>query len=378
MSDLLFVTWDGGGNVPPLLALAGRLQGRGHKVRVMGHPQQADAVTACGLPFVPFTQAPAFSSTARNSPIRLIGLFGDKTMGRDVSAELRARPADVVVVDCLLFGAMDAVRRAGTPYVVLEHLFDGYLRGSLLRGPMGLALRARRLHAKALLDAAERCLLATLPELDPVRGTPGNRVHTGPFVTAEPAAPADRTVLLSLSTYHYAGMLDVWQRALDAVADLPVRVVATTGPAVDPGQLRAPDNVEIRAWAPHSAVMPTVSAVVGHGGHATTMLALAHGLPLLVIPLFRLVDQPMVAKAVQDAGAGLALPKSSSRQRIRVTLERLLADPAYSERAASLAERIRALDGLHRAADAVETLVAAGAGGAPGTTRDHGSLSTPS
>jgi UDP:flavonoid glycosyltransferase YjiC (YdhE family) len=118
--------------------------------------------------------------------------------------------------------------------------------------------------------------------------------------------------------------------------------------------------------------------VVGHGGHATTMLALAHGLPLLVIPLFRLVDQPMVAKAVQDAGAGLALPKSSSRQRIRVTLERLLADPAYSERAARLAERIRALDGLHRAADAVETLVAAGAGGAPGTTRDHGSLSTPS
>jgi UDP:flavonoid glycosyltransferase YjiC (YdhE family) len=356
MSDLLFVTWDGGGNVPPLLALAARLRGRGHQVRVMGHPQQADAVTAGGLPFVPFPQAPAFSSTARNSPIRLIGLFGDKAMGRDVSAELQARPADLVVVDCLLFGVMDAVRRTGTPYVVLEHLFDGYLRGSLLRGPMGLGLRAKRLHARALLDAAERCLLATLPELDPVRGTAGNRVHTGPFVTAEPAAPAGRTVLLSLSTYHYAGMLDVWQRALDAVAGLPVRVVATTGPSVDPGQLRAPDNVEVRAWAPHAELMPTVSAVVGHGGHATTMLALAHGLPLLVVPLFKLVDQPMVARAVQDAGAGLALPKRSSPQRMRVTIERLLADPAYSDGAARLAERIRALDGLQRAADSVEAL----------------------
>src|SRR4051812_23407224 len=109
MSELLFVTWDGGGNVPPLLALAGQLHQRGHTVRVMGHPQQADVVEAAGLLFIPFSHAPAFSSTARNSPIRLIGLFGDKLMGRDVVAELGIRPADLVVVDCLLFGVMDAI-----------------------------------------------------------------------------------------------------------------------------------------------------------------------------------------------------------------------------------------------------------------------------
>jgi len=356
MPDLLFVTWDGGGNVPPLLALAGRLHARGHTVRVMGHPQQAEAVAAAGVGFVPFTRASAFSSTEPSSPLRLAGLFGDRLMGRDVSAELQARPADLVVVDCLLFGAMDALRRGGTPYVVLEHLFDGYLRGPWTRGPMGLAMRARRLPPRALLDAAERCLVATLPDLDPVSGAPGNRVHTGPFVTAEHATPASPTVLLSLSTFHYAGILDVWQRALDAVADLPVRVVATTGPAVDASRLRAPDNVEVRAWARHTEVMPTVSAVVGHGGHATTMLALAHGLPLLVLPLFRYVDQPMVGKAVQDAHAGLTLPKRSSPQRIRLGIERLLAEPTYSAGATRLAERIRALDGLQRAADSVEAL----------------------
>lgn len=360
MSELLFVTWDGGGNVPPLLALAGRLHARGHGVRVMGHPQQAGAVAAAGLRFVPFPGAPAFFSTDRNSPLRLVHLFGDRVMGHDVVAELRARPADLVVVDCLLFGAMDAVRRAGTPYVVLEHLFDGYLRGPLLRGPIGLGMRAKRLRPHELLGDAERCLVATLPELDPVRGRAGNRVHTGPFVTAEPATAEGPTVLLSLSTYRYGGMLEVWQRALDAVGELPVRVVATTGPAVDPGRLRAPDNVEMRTWASHDQVMPTVSAVVGHGGHATTMLALAHGLPLLVLPLFRLVDQPMVGRAVQDAGAGLAIAKSSSAQRIRGAVERLLADPGYASGARRLAERIRDLDGLHRGADAVEALVAAG------------------
>lgn len=359
MSDLLFVTWDGGGNVPPLLALAGQLRSRGHTVRVMGHSQQADAAAASGQPFVPFARASAFSSTARNSPIRLIGLFGDKVMGRDVSTELRARPADLVVIDCMLFGVMDEVRRHGTPYVVLEHLFDGFLRGPWMRGPMGLGMRAKRLHPQALLDAAERCVVATLPELDPSPGAPHNRVHTGPFVTAEPATPTSLTLLLSLSTYRYPGMPDVWQRALDAVADLPVRVIATTGPALDPGRLRAPDNVELRAWAPHAEVMPTVSAVIGHGGHATTMLALAHGLPLLVVPMFTFVDQPMVGKAVQVAGAGLTIAKNSSSHRIRSAIERLLDDPTYAAGATRLGERIRELDGLHQATDCIEALTAA-------------------
>lgn len=356
MSDLLFVTWDGGGNVPPLLALAARLQARGHAVRVMGHAQQTSAVVAAGLPFVPYAEARAFTSTAANSPARLLSLFGDKAMGRDVAAELRDRPADLVVVDCMLFGAMDAVRRHGTPYVVLEHLFDSYLRGPLVRSPMGWGLRAKGLPPIELLDAAQRCLVATLPELDAGPGPSTNRVHTGPFVSAPRARAAEPTVLVSLSTYRYPGMSAVWQRALDAVADVPVRVVATTGPAVDAGELRAPDNVEVREWAPHAEVMPNASVVVGHGGHSTTMLALAHGLPLMVLPLFRLGDQPLVGRSVQAAGAGLSLPKKSSPQQLRAALERLLVDPAFGAAAGVLAERIGELDGLTAAAEQVEEL----------------------
>jgi len=366
MSDVLFVTWDGGGNVPPLLALAAQLQQRGHAVRVMGHPEQASGVAAAGLPFVAFPGARPFSARVRNSPVRLIGLFGDKVMGRDVLAELEARPADLVVVDCLLFGAMDAIHRSGTPYVVLEHLFDGYLRGPWLHGPMGLGMRAKRLDPWGLLDAAQQCLVATLPELDPLPGTSANQLQTGPFVTAsspavEHAEPTEPTLLISLSTYHYGGMLQVWQRVLDAVGDLPVRAVATTGPAVPAGRLRAPDNVELRDWAPHAAVMPTMTAIVGHGGHATTVLALAHGLPLLVIPMFKLVDQPLVARAVERAGAGLALAKRSSTEEIRGALERLLADPSFGSAARALEDRIRSLDGLNRAAVCFEGLLSVGA-----------------
>ena len=43
----LFVTVDGGGNLYPELALAGRLAGRGHDVRFLGNRSQR---TAIGLP----------------------------------------------------------------------------------------------------------------------------------------------------------------------------------------------------------------------------------------------------------------------------------------------------------------------------------------
>lgn len=36
--DVVFVTMDGGGNVPPMLSVAARVAGRGHRVRIVGHP----------------------------------------------------------------------------------------------------------------------------------------------------------------------------------------------------------------------------------------------------------------------------------------------------------------------------------------------------
>jgi UDP:flavonoid glycosyltransferase YjiC (YdhE family) len=359
MSTILFATWDGGGNVPPLLALAAEVQRRGHTVTVLGHTSQEAAVRAAGLRFAAYPTARPFTSAAGPSPVAIVGTWGDRAMGRDVGSAVADLGADLVVVDCLLFGVMEALVRQGTPYVVLEHLFDHYLRGPGTGGPIGLGLRLKGLRPPALLDAALLCLVASLSELDSASGRPlaPNAVHTGPFVTGRPARTSEPTVLLSLSTYTFPGMRAAWQRALDAVAGLPIRVIATTGPAVDPGSLRPGANTELRAWAAHADLMPEVSMVVGHGGHSTTMLALAHDLPLVVMPMFRLVDQPLVGRAVQRAGAGLVIRKSTSVTRIRAAVERVLGDVGYRTAAAALGDRIRERDGLRRAADLVLGLV---------------------
>ena len=356
MSDILFVTWDGGGNVPPALGIAVELQARGHGVRVVGHAGQATQVTDAGLAFTAYPSARSFSSAANNSPVALVAMFGDRSMGRDVLAELARQPADLVVVDCMLFGAMAALADAGTPYVVLEHLYDAYLTGGWLRGPMGLGMRIKRIPARALLDRARLRLVASLAELDPGsrRDQPDNVVYSGPVVTGVPADASEPTVLVSLSTYRFPGQTRVLQNILDAVAGLPARVVVTTGPVTDPQDLRPPPGVEVHRWLPHGDVLPTTTLVIGHGGHATTMVALAHDLPLLVLPMHPLLDQPMVGRSVQQAGAGRLLAKRSRPAALRPVIEELLGEGPHRVAAARLGAAIRESRGAATAADLVE------------------------
>jgi UDP:flavonoid glycosyltransferase YjiC (YdhE family) len=361
VSEILFVTWDGGGNLPPALGIARELQRRGHGVRFLGHQGQSARFAEAGMPFGHFASARPFTSTTPSSTVTLLGVLGDRTMGRDVVAELESRPADVVVVDCLLFGVMDALRRAGRPYAVLEHSFDGYFRRAA-KGPLGMVLRLRGLRAMDLIDAGRPVLAATLAELDHGHG---DVTHTGPVLAAGipdvHERPSEATVLVSLSTFAFGSLPATWQRVLDAVDGLPARVIATTGPAVDPGDLRAPANVELHRWLPHEDVMPQVSLVVGHGGHATTMAALAHGLPVVVIPVDGQSDQPFVGRTVERAGAGRLVSRRASAVRIRAAIEELLADGPHRVAAARLGAEIQATPGAVLGANAIEEQVQKGA-----------------
>ena len=363
MAEILFVTWDGGGNVPPAVGIAEELKARGHRVRFLGHPRQAQAFAERGLAFSGFPTARPFDSTVPATPLKVLATFGDRAMGADVVAELAARPAEVVVVDCLLFSVMDALRTSGRSYVALEHSFDTCWR-RMARGPFGLLLRLRGMKALALLDGGEPTMAATLPDLD---SDHGDVVHTGAVVHGVPATPSRPTVLVSLSTFAFKGLEPTWQRVLDALAPLDARIIATTGPAVDVSRLRVPANVELHSWLPHADVMPEVSVVVGHGGHATTMAALAHDLPLLIVPMDALTDQPYIGKSVQRAGAGRTMGRRSSPEKIRTAVEELLADGPHRTAAARLGAAVRALPGATNGADLIEQLVrdAAAAPGRP-------------
>ena len=151
--------------------------------------------------------------------------------------------------------------------------------------------------------------MATLPSLDPSGHEPRpDLTFIGPVV---PAARTGRVSRAADGRRCWSASAPTGSPAWPEPAAHPrrlrgldARVVVTTGPVIDPAALRAPDNAEVHRFVPHADLMPSVSLVIGHGGHGTTMQALAHDLPLVLMPMHPMLDQPLVGRSVEQAGAG--------------------------------------------------------------------------
>jgi UDP:flavonoid glycosyltransferase YjiC (YdhE family) len=116
-----------------------------------------------------------------------------------------------------------------------------------------------------------------------------------------------------------------------------------------------PANAEVHAFLPHDDVMARCSAVIGHGGHSTTMRALAHGLPLVIMPMHPLLDQAMVGKVIEQVGAGVSIKRTSAPDEIRTAVETVLNGP-HREAAMAIGARWRGVDATNIAADRILAL----------------------
>jgi UDP:flavonoid glycosyltransferase YjiC (YdhE family) len=361
MSEILVVTWDAGGNVAPAVGIAVELRTRGHHVRVLGHAALRPSIESKDLPFREYRQARPWIPGARLSNRRAesayLAMCLDRGIGRDLTALLREEPADLVLVDCMTLGALAAARRAGVRHVALVHTLYGYMRDEFGTGIVSALATLKGLRPRRLWDGADRVLVTTAPSLEPTSPLPPNARVVGPVVP--PAAPAVSSgkVLVSLSSLYYPGLVDTLQSTMDAVADLPVPVVVTTGNAVRPDEIRAPSTVEVHGYLPHAKLMPELSLVVGHGGHSTAMQALSYDLPMVVLPMFDRSDQPLVGSLLHRAGAAEVVSRRASPAQIRAAIDRMLAGGPHRAAAARLGAEIRATPGASTAADEIESLL---------------------
>ena len=364
MSRFLFVTWDGGGNVGPAVEIAKEMLRRGEEVRFLGQEQQREALERAGFDFAAYSKPGSWTAIGKRGTLKnafgFLSLLIGRSLGRDLIANFEKTPTDLVVIDCLLFGALDAAARAGLPHVALMHSLYRAIDKKMASGAPGTVARITGLHPRKLWAGADLVIVATLEELDspPHPGSTMSLTYTGPAlpaVSASSTRPSVPTILVSLSTTYIAGQAQVLQKVLDALTDLPVRAIITTGPAVDPDELRAPANTEMHRYLPHAEVMTTISLVIGHGGHSTTTLALAHDLPLLILPLNLMFDQAIIGHAIQEQGAGITLLSSSTPTQICAAIQRILADGTYRREATRLGAAIRASRGTQTAAALLQT-----------------------
>jgi UDP:flavonoid glycosyltransferase YjiC (YdhE family) len=148
---------------------------------------------------------------------------------------------------------------------------------------------------------------------------------------------------------------DLIRRAFDALADEPVRVIATTNGHRPAQPIDVPANGLLHDWLSYSQVMAAADVVACHGGHGTLARALSLGRPLLVSP--SIGDMAENAERVAWAGAGLTVPGRLRRaSTIRWAVRALLEDDRYRRRAEAIGASGWARGGADRAAEAVERI----------------------
>lgn len=358
MTNALFVTVDGGGNLPPALALARRIVARGGTARFIGSAAQRGRIEAAGFECQPVDGWDGYDASAKRSTWQGITLqarlFADRAFGLAAIDAAAVRPADVLVVDTLLYGALDETVRAGLPVVQLVHMFSRFAMKNA-NGAFGLFVRMNGTNPVKAITAPKLTLVATRPEFDRA-AIPSSR-HTGFFWQGAPVEATPRAIpriLVSYSTTAFPGQPQALQRTVDGLGALNAEVIVTTGPSIDPASIRAAANTTIHRFIDHGELLPETSLVIGHGGHSTASRTLAYGIPMLVLPMHPLMDQPLVGAAVQAQGVGLTIAKGSSANRIREAAARLLDDETIRAKARAIGVSIRERDGADVAADAID------------------------
>ena len=171
--------------------------------------------------------------------------------------------------------------------------------------------------------------------LRPAAPEPGARA---PLFDGLPERP---TVYVTLGTVVNA--IDDFRLVLGALADLDANVVATIGRNNDPSDLApVPANAVVERFVPQAQILPHCDLVVAHGGSGSTLATMAHGLPMLMLPMA--ADQFENAKHCAELGIALVLyPDEVAADSVRGGVRELLADPAYRARARALADEIAAM-----------------------------------
>lgn len=365
----LFTFAGGSGHFEPLVPLARAALAAGHTVAFAGQAAMLAAIEAAG--FLAFATAGA---TLSATPVRQPLLKVDRTREeRDLRDGFATRLAhtradalltlggtwqpDLLVCDEVDFGAMIAAERLGVPYATVLVIAAGsFVRKEVV----GFALNELRAEYglppdPELIMLSRYLVLSPFPPSyrDPAFPLPATAhamrpplvsaplaVNKPPWPVALPAAP---TIYFTLGTVFNVESGDLFERVLAGLRELPVNVVATVGRELDPASFGPqPPHIHLARYLPQADVLPYCDAVVAHGGSGSVMGALAHGLPMVLIPMG--ADQPNNADRCVALGVARQLDALTvTPQEVSTTVMAVLRDPGYRHHATLLQAEIAAL-----------------------------------
>lgn len=155
-------------------------------------------------------------------------------------------------------------------------------------------------------------------------------------------------------------LLEVFQIIASACEGLDAQLVIDLGGGATPESLpKLPGNPIVVGYAPQLELLQKATLTITHAGMNTTLESLSNGVPLVAIPVAN--DQPGVAARIAYTGVGEVVPlKELSVAKLRWTVEKVLTQENYKQRAIALQEAIARSGGVKQAADIIEQVVLTG------------------
>jgi len=144
---------------------------------------------------------------------------------------------------------------------------------------------------------------------------------------------------------------EILPKVLEGLSNIDAEFVVTIGRDLDPAVLAPqPANIHVERFLPLGALLARCSLVVYHGGSGTLGHAIAHGLPMVTIPLG--ADMPENAARSAELGVSRSLdPEELAPDAIRSVVLDVLQTPSYRQKAERLREEFEGLPGVETAVE---------------------------
>ena len=154
----------------------------------------------------------------------------------------------------------------------------------------------------------------------------------------------EKVIFISMGTV-FNEQPELYEKCFEAFKDVEATVVLVVGKKINISQFEnIPDNFKLYNYVPQLEVLQHADVFVTHGGMNSSSEALYYGVPLVVIPVTG--DQPLVAKRVNEVGAGIRLNrKELTSELLRESVKKVMNDVTFKENSRKVGESLRKAGG---------------------------------